>query len=138
MVIQEIISKVESNLKEGYSLWEGFSLPPLSNYEKEAIPREAASYYSGEYSSEFATACQSFFLFRKLHEEAGKTSEESTLLGDYFFSLFSNHLIPIDNTELIDEFAEFLSGDTLREVKGNESFSLDKYFLFIRNISLMI
>lgn len=138
MFTQEIISKVGDNLKEGYSLWEGFSLPPLSKYEKEAIPKEAVSYYLGEYSSDFATACQSFYLFRKLHEEVNEISEEATLLGDYFFSLFSNHLIPIDNTDLIDEFAEFLSSDAVREVKGNEKFSIDEYFLFIRNISLII
>ena len=134
----EIINQVEVNLFEGYSLWEGFSLPPLCENERNLIPKEAISCYSGEYSSDFATACQSFYLFRKLHEKDKENSQESTLLGDYFFSVFSKHLIPIDNTELIEGFADFLAVDTVREVKGKEEFSFDKYFEFIRCISLVI
>jgi hypothetical protein len=55
-----------------------------------------------------------------------------------FSVCFQSIFIPVDNTTLIEGFAEFLSRDTVREVKGKEKFSLDGYYSFIRNASLLI
>ncbi len=60
----ELIRRVEENLSKGYSLWEEFSLPALDENERKSIIEEVNECYSGEYLTDFATACQSFYLFR--------------------------------------------------------------------------
>ena len=135
---ETIIKQVQLDLFEGYSLWEGFPLPSLNKFEKEEIPKTAFRCYSGEFARDFASACQSFYLFRKLHEDIDTNTDIKTLLGDFFFSRFSNHLIPIDNTKLINAFAEYLKRDSQREVEGKKKFSINEYKLFIEEASRLI
>lgn len=57
-------------------------------------------------------ACACFARFRELHAEPEQTAE-TVLLGDYYFSLFSSHLIPLDSVPLIDAFAAYLKRDAV-------------------------
>ena len=104
--------EVERQLAEGYELWEAAKLPALSGSERYTISDELLSVYKGEGSASLATACQCFWLFRKLHGMAETNPIHSTLIGDYFFSVFSKNLIPLDSVALNNAFARLLSDDT--------------------------
>jgi len=104
--------EVERQLAEGYELWEAAKLPSLSVSERYTISDELLSVYQGEGSASLATACQCFWLFRKLHGMADANPIYATLIGDYFFSVFSKSLIPLDSVALNNEFARLLSADT--------------------------
>jgi hypothetical protein len=65
--------------------------------------------YDGANSDDFASACLAFFLFQDMHSRTDEAPAATTLLGDYFFSRFSKHLIPIDSVPLIDAFSEYLA-----------------------------
>lgn len=129
---------VIESLEQGYFLWERFGLEPLSEIEKYSISKYVFDFYKGRNKEDFAIACQCFYLFRKLHKAQGDKLDVETLLGDYFFSRFSHHIIPIDSTELIQEFSKYLSEDILKEVKGNQETGNDDYLKFIYRVSLMI
>ena|GEM_PF-2386732 len=104
--------EVERQLAEGYELWEATKLPMLPGSERYAISDELLSVYQGDGSASLATACQCFWLFRKLHGMAETNPIFATLVGDYFFSVFSKNLIPLDSVALNNEFARLLSADT--------------------------
>lgn len=104
-------AEVRALLEEGYGLWEESGLQLLPESERFAISDAAIRVYSGEYAAKFAAACQCFYLFRNLHARAERDPAWATLLGDYFFSQFSKHLIPIDSVPLIDAFSRYLAND---------------------------
>lgn len=107
-----LTKEVNALLSEGYQMWEGFGLPEPEEKEKRLVIETAVkSCEGGKFQKEYAAACLSFYLFRKLHEMSESAPETGTLLGDYFFSRFSHYLIPIDNTRLIDLFSEYLKTD---------------------------
>lgn len=95
-------------------LW-GPAMPEFPERETAAV-LDAASGETGQ-----AAAC--FWLFRYLHRHPGP---DETLLGDYCFGRFSEHLSKLDSVPLNDAFAEFLRRDTL------EAQSLADYTSFLR------
>ncbi|MDR0850971.1 MAG: hypothetical protein LBN36_00595 [Clostridiales Family XIII bacterium] len=109
--LEDLRADVDALLREGYDLWDENGLPPLEYSERYAAVDAAGAVYDGFHRKAFAAACQSFFLFRKLHLQSELLPEVSTLLGDYFFSQFSKHMIPIDSVPLIDAFSDYLAQD---------------------------
>lgn len=134
----EFLEKVNINLKVGYELWEQFGFAEISIQEKNYIPDMIADIYKGRHASDLACACQCFYLFRKLHEEVEARPGEATLLGDYFFSRFSNHLIPIDSVSLTNGFSDYLKQEVLMEVKGRNGFDMVEYEAFLHKIPELI
>ena len=101
---------------KGRMIWERSGLPPAQSDELTMISDAVLSVYRGENAECLAAACQCFWLFRKLHRLVSDHPVCATLLGDYYFSLFSKHLIPLDSAPLTDEFARLLMEDTQRPV----------------------
>lgn len=64
-------------------------------------------------------ACACFQRFRQLHAEKAQTPE-TVLWGDYYFSLFSSYLIPLDSVPLIDAFSAYLKRDARAETVYDE------------------
>jgi hypothetical protein len=102
---------VDALLRDGYRLWDEAGLPPLGSEERYAAADVAGALYDGPHAREFAAACQCFRLFRALHRRLEERPETVTLLGDWFFSQFSLHLIPLDSVPLTLAFADFLARD---------------------------
>lgn len=119
-------------LAEGYRMWSNSLLPELKYSECYVGSDAAACAYQGAYAIEFAAACQCFYLFRKLHGLVKEYPTWATLLGDYFFSQFSKHLIPLDSVQLTDSFSRYLTRDT-QSTQGNE-----EYLDFIRSLPAVI
>jgi hypothetical protein len=107
-------------LREGYRLWEEAGLPPLGQEERYAAADAATALYDGPHAREFAAACRCFYLFRALHLRAEDFPESATLLGDWFFSQFSLHLIPMDNVPLILAFSAILARDAAKGGGGED------------------
>ncbi|MEI3338943.1 MAG: hypothetical protein V8R80_02480 [Eubacterium sp.] len=131
----QIAEKVDALLSEGYQMWERFGFRKLTEEERYLVAGCAAdACKKREFAEDYAAACQSFFLFRKLHEWTEEFPETATLLGDYFFSRFSHYLIPIDSTRLIDLFSEYLKADTkeMFEKDGKAAFCMERYLDFVR------
>ncbi len=119
-------------LCDGYRMWESFGCIPLNEMEKHVVLKQAVlACTKDEHTKEYAAACQCFFLYRKLHHTVDEQPETATLLGDYYFSQFSQFLIPIDSPKLIDMFSEYLKWDTKLAVSGNKEFDMDKYLNFV-------
>lgn len=127
--LREIIA---GQLAEGYELWESTGIPPLPDKERYLASETSLSVYDGENAASLAVACQSFWLFRKLHGFSEEFPIHATLLGDYFFSVFSKNLIPLDSVELNGVFAKFLAGDTL------EPSGIDDYLEFVRGLPAIL
>lgn len=119
-----LLNGVEELLEEGYRLWEDSPLPELSLEDHEKIVDLVGNIYSGLDKLHFAAACQSFYLFRKLHREMEEYQAYSVLLGDFFFSLFSQNLIPLDSVPLTDAFAAYLDRDTAGMAEDYAAFIL--------------
>lgn len=130
--IQDHRAEVGALLDEGYKLWEGSDLPKLPQSEWFLVAERAAQAYSGEYSVQFAAACQCFYLFRSLHRMVEHYPAWATLLGDYFFSQFSKNLIPIDSVDLIEAFSSFLLYDTQSPA------STDDFICFISRLPAVL
>lgn len=122
--------QVDLILREGYCYWDEMGLPPLREQEKYRVPQVALEIYGGSFRREFAAACQCFFLFRRLHQQIDEFPACSVLLGDYFFGMFSQQLIPLDNVPLIDAFSEYLEKCT-REGDAD-------YEEFIRSLAAVV
>ena len=135
---RQCYERVDELLTQGYQFWNEFGLEPLSEEDKHFTIDAILPYYSGEHAINFACACQCFYLFRRLHNEIEGNEETATLLGDYFFSQFAQFVIPIDRTELINQFSEFLSGDAQEGANGNKIFNKEKFKTFITSISVEI
>ena len=120
--------EVVSHIAEGYELWKTIGLTELPASERYVISDESLSVYNGRHAVSLAVACQCFWLFRKLHGMTKEYPVYATLLGDYFFSVFSKNLIPLDSVALNDEFARLLASDTQDPV------SSDGYMEFVRTL----
>ena len=120
--------EVDNALAEGYGLWDEIGLPALPIEERCIASNESISAYYGENAASLAVACQCFWIYRRLHSMASEHPVNATLLGDYFFSVFSKNLIPLDSVALNGEFARFLACDTARPAK------IDGYLEFVRNL----
>jgi hypothetical protein len=120
--------EVGKALEEGYGLWDDTGLPPLPERERYAASDESLSVCRGENAVSLAVACQCFWAYRRLHGLTAAHPVYATLLGDYFFSVFSKNLIPVDSVALNDEFARFLAGDTTAPA------GVDSYLEFVRNL----
>lgn len=125
-------------LKEEYGFLRELGLEFLHDFEKYQIPEYVQQVYVGPCLGHFAAACQCYYLFRRLHEKAELEPVRATLLGDYFFSRFSHHLIPVDSTLLIQRFSEFLTHQTECAAEGRNKFDLEGYKTFIKNVSLEV
>ena len=134
---REFEAKIDAMLAEGYGLWKGFGLEPLSEEELHFVPDSVYDCCRGRHRENLAAACQSFYLFRLLHFMTEAEPEQTTLLGDYFFSRFSGYLIPIDSTRLTDRFSEYLKQDAQEGAGGRRAFSREAYARFVREISGM-
>lgn len=77
-------------------------------------------------AGQFAAMAQAFHVFRQLHDMDGDTARK-TLLGDYFFSLFSKLMIPLDSPWLIDQFAQRLEDEC-------EAKTMESYDTFLKRI----
>jgi hypothetical protein len=117
---------VDALLQEGYRLWEATDLPPLEAEARYAGADAAGAIYSGPQATKFAAACQCFYLFRRLHLQAESFPETAALLGDYFFSRFSAHLIPLDNVPLIRAFSECLARDAAARARTGAGEAADR------------
>ena len=105
-------SAVEPMPEEGHwpEAWGDFGLPDYPEEDCREIARRAAAVYGGPYREEFAAACRDFYLYRYLHWRSGWP--EGVLLGDYYFSLFSQQLIPLDSVALTEAFSDYLADNT--------------------------
>lgn len=110
----ELREAVDGILNEGYAFWAESKNPALSADSRYYAVDAVSEVYNGPYQREFAAACQSFYLFRTLHRNEENRSA-NTLLGDYFFSQFSQNLIPLDSVPLIDAFSAYLAKDASKE-----------------------
>ena len=61
--------------------------PYLDNRIACAVLLDVLERLEGEKGADLAAACQSFLLFRRLHQDAGEGDAAAILLGDYFFGL---------------------------------------------------
>jgi len=111
--------EVREHLAEGYALWEDVGLPPLEDSERYKVSDAALAAYQGENAANLAALCQCFWLFRKLHGSIEGNPIYATLLGDYFFTVFSKNLIPLDSVALNGEFARLLASDTRKPIGSN-------------------
>ena len=126
------LDELNNLLCDGYQMWERFGCTPLNEMEKHVYLKQAVSACrSNRHTKDFAAACQCFFLYRKLHHMVETQPETATLLGDYYFSRFSQFLIPIDSTSLIDLFSEYLKKDAKAAAEGVKEFDMDAYLAFI-------
>ncbi len=138
-VLRTMVQEVNNLLSEGYEMWEGYGFVRLTEEEKIRVIETAAdSCRIDRLKKDYGAACQSFFLFRRLHEMTEAEPERATLLGDYFFSRFSHHLIPIDSTRLIDLFSEYLKEDTKRWFEKGEKLVLSEYLDFVKRAASQI
>ncbi len=126
------LDELNNLLCDGYVMWERFGCTPLNEMEKHAVLEQAVNACStNTHTKEYAAACQCFFLYRKLHHMVEEQPEKATLLGDYYFSQFSQFLIPIDNTRLIDLFSEYLKNDAKSAAEGVMEFDMEAYLAFV-------
>lgn len=130
--LSPIVLELDMLLCEGYKMWDCFGCNPLNEMEKHSVIEQAVRACKTDcHTKDYAAACQCFFLFRKLHYGVGARPETATLLGDYYFSQFSQFLIPIDSPQLIDLFSEYLKKDTKQAADGATSFDMDAYLTFV-------
>lgn len=122
--------ELDGLLREGYSLWEETALPPVPEKERYAAGQALAEVFAGEKFLPLAAACQSFYWFRRLHAGPEGTTPAGILLGDYFFSRFSQCMIPLDSPRLVDAFAAFLTRDAQT---GRED-----YLAFVRGLPAVV
>ncbi|MCL2391353.1 MAG: hypothetical protein FWC66_01930 [Oscillospiraceae bacterium] len=111
---------------EGLRMWEA-TMPFPSGLISDRYAADPM--YSGENAKALSLVCQCFWLYRKLHEMVDDFPIHATLLGDYFFSIFSKCLVPLDSVMLTHEFARLLSQDTQSAISETD------YSEFIRGIS---
>jgi len=130
--IAAIKEEIRRHLDEGYALLESAKLEPLPESERYMISDTLLSVYRGDNAASLATACQCFWLFRKLHGMIEQNPVHATLLGDYFFSVFSKNLIPLDSVALNGEFARLLASDAQTPV------GLGGYIEFVRNLPAVL
>ena len=131
---QQVRAEVEALFGQSRQIWERFGIIPDSDEERLRVMDCAARACENRtLAVDYTAACLCFYLFRKLHGMTEREPERATLLGDYFFSRFSHHLIPIDNTRLIDLFSGYLKRDVKRVGKEGPSFDMEGYLEFIRN-----
>ena len=123
---------VRKLLEEGYKIWESSGMPMPPDSERYIASDALLSVYRGENAVELATACQCFRLYRRLHEMVGEYPIDATLLGDYFFSVFSKCIIPLDSVPVIDQFAVLLERDTQAAVSEEE------YMSFVRGLPMVL
>lgn len=130
--LSPIVLELDMLLCEGYKMWDCFGCNPLNEMEKHSVIAQAVRACKTDcHTKDYAAACQCFFLFRKLHYGVEARPETTTLLGDYYFSQFSQFLIPIDSPQLIDLFSEYLKKDTKQAADGATSFDMDAYLTFV-------
>ena len=129
------LERCQALLAEGYGFWTSLGREPLSQAQREEIPRLVLERLEGEKGADLAAACQSFLLFRRLHQVAGEGDAAAILLGVYFFGLFSQCLIPLDSPWLIEQFAAFLREDAEEGVRGERGFDLERYRQFVKALS---
>ncbi|MDR0817711.1 MAG: polyprenyl synthetase family protein, partial [Clostridiales Family XIII bacterium] len=119
--IKKSTANIETMFAEGYALCaeHGVSLPPQEL--RRSILQTAHNAYGGAHADDFAAAYLAFYLFRDMHSRTDDAYPITTLLGDYFFSLFSKFLIPVDSVPLIDAFSKYLSAQTTETAGGCET-----------------
>lgn len=133
-VLQQVMAEAEALFEPERQIWERYGIIPSWEEERRRVMRCAANACeNGVFAADYTAACLCFYLFRKFHGMAEREPKRATLLGDYFFSRFSHHLIPIDNTRLIDLFSGYLKGDAKRAGKGDPVPDTEDYLEFIRN-----
>jgi len=125
------LDKVKDILAYGWELWRE-NLPIEPEFQQCRVAREVLYTYDGKHAVSLAGACESFWLFRRLHEMAQAHPIYSTLIGDYFFSLFSKCLIELDNVEVTDKFAKLLTVDTFKPISAEE------YLNFVRGLQAVL
>ena len=124
--------EVKEHLDEGYRLWESTDLPAPEEPERYMISDALLAVYQGEHAGNLAALCQCFWLFRKLHGLTEENPVYATLVGDYFFSIFSKNLIPLDSVALNGEFARLLASDAQIPI------GIDGYLEFVRNLPAVL
>ena len=91
----------------------GWDLSGLPAYPGEACRRidaAARAVCKGALQADFSCACRTFYLYRWLHRNG--QGPQAVLLGDYYFSLFSQWLIPLDSVALTEAFSDYLAAGT--------------------------
>ena len=131
--LSPLMFELNNLLFNGYQMWDRFGCYPLNEMEKHIVLQQAVTSCRTDcHTKEYAAACQCFFLYRKLHYMVEEQPEAATLLGDYYFSKFSQFLIPIDSTRLIDLFSEYLKKDAKEAAAGSKEFDLNRYLAFVK------
>ncbi|MDR0817766.1 MAG: polyprenyl synthetase family protein [Clostridiales Family XIII bacterium] len=118
----DVFENIETRFAEGFALCaeQGVKLP--SAELRYSVLQTAHDDYGGYgHADDFAAAHLAYYLFRDLHSRTDEAPEAMTLLGDYFFSLFSKFLIPVDSVPLIDAFSERLTAQTTEVADGCEA-----------------
>ena len=133
--IADALSLCQAHLSQGYTLWNELGFTPLTQKEREEIPLLVLEGCTHPHHHNLAAACQSFALFRTLHGKTAEGDPKAILLGDYFFGIFSQCLIPLDSTWLTLEFSKFLREDTEGGVDGHQPFDRDAYKAFVLELT---
>lgn len=111
-------------------MWDSPGLPDYPAQDCQRIAHRAQAVYSGPEQQAFSAACRAFYLYRYLHWRC--TLPEGVLLGDYYFSLFSRHMIPLDCVALTEAFSDYLAGSTVSPL------SLEDYLEFLESLKGVI
>lgn len=108
MTVPALYDQVEAILAEGYGFWHRSIIPLPEPWERAGSVQALAPYSEAVFAVRLAVACQCFYYFRRLHGVVQAAPTWTTLLGDYFFSRFSQALIPLDSVPLTDAFSDYL------------------------------
>ena len=90
--------------------WDLSGLPAYPSEDCQRIDAAAWAVCKGALQADFSAACRAFYLYRWLHQNG--QGPQAVLLGDYYFSLFSQWLIPLDSVALTEAFSDYLAAGT--------------------------
>lgn len=119
---------IDKSLEQGHVIHKTYNKKELPENKKYAAADIVGENYTGRHLADLACAAQCLYWFFFLHSKE-EISNEETLLGDYFFSRFSLHLIPIDSILLIDEFSGYI-----KRTAASEKFEEKQYLKFLENV----
>lgn len=106
--------------------WDLSALPPCPEEDCRRVDAAARAVCGGAHRADFSAACRAFYLYRWLHRHG--EGAQAVLLGDYYFSLFSRRLIPLDSVALTEAFSDYLAAST------QEPLTLADYLTFIEGL----
>ena len=122
-------------LKEGYALADKLGVPVIDEKDRLKITGKVLSVMCDhKKAAQLASAGEAYYVFRKLHAGLDEDAPAATLLGDYFFSVFSCLIFPFQEMLLLDRFSDLLQTDFIDSVKKGKEIDLDEYLVFLETV----